>query len=723
VESFRFAFGAGTWWLSLLCMLIAACAAWYSYQTTVPSLIRRDRLLLALLRWIGLSMLLFTLFEPLLRIRQSDATEPRIAIAIDVSRSMNMVDRSVRRAESARRVVDEVVKWLGSSADVFVFDESLRAYRAPNPDSLQFTGYRSNVGKAIRTLANMTTEAPYGAVLLITDGNHNCGDQPLYVAEKSGQGVYAIGIGDSIAPSDAKVAAVYAGGLAIIGQPVSVGADVSYLGMTNGIADVVLRDNGMVISRQQLLLSTAPGSKRVQFTWTPTSDGIHKVSIDLVTNQKEYTARNNSAQTFVRVQKNKRKILLVAGAPSPDVSFVKAAIEVDPTRDVVTRIQKDAASFYEGALDAAALQDVQAIVLIGYPSAASSGESVDKLAELAKRTSVLFVPSYQVDYAKLAKFKDAIPFTVKSNRPQEVLVSPDVSLRSVADPVMKVRGDDSDVDQWNQLPPIYRTEMFVEPSADAVTLSMLKVGSAALDEPLIIKRERGNVRSLAILGYGIYRWKLMGQGQAAVRGNAAVDVLQSFVGNSIAWLAVTDDERRVQIRSTHELYASGEQVGFTASVQDQTFTVVDDADVTVDITGSQGPKKVQLASIGNGNYMATLSALPPGDYSYRGAASKRGLSLGTDNGRFTIENTGIEETAVTMNSSLLNILAQRTGGMFVTPVHVADLIDRIRKDARLQPVVRTSDREHALYHLPWFVAIALTSLVIEWFVRKRKGLV
>lgn len=723
MESLRFAFGAGSWWMYLILTIIASAVAWFSYRRTTPALSSGDRGLLAVLRAIGLALLLFTLFEPLLRIRQSDTVEPRIAIAIDVSRSMAMKDRSVDRSAVVKELYSKITQNLGDKADVLVFDQQVRPFTLGTVDSLRLNGFRSDIGKAIRFVGNTTENVRYAAMVLVTDGNYNSGEQPVYVAEKTGLGLYTIGVGDTVAPSDARVVGLYSRGVAIVQQPMPIIVDLEYNGMVDGSAEVVLKDNNTVVARQQVLLTRGPASRRVSFTWTPTSDGIHKLTAEFVTQQQEFTRANNIAQTFVRVQKNKRKILLVAGAASPDVTFVKSALEYDPTVEVVTRIQRDAVSFYEGPIDAASLQEVQAIVLIGYPTAGSSNDALERLAEKAKRTSLLFIPSFQTDYSKLTRFQDAIPFAVRSNRAQEILVVPDVSARASADPVMKIRGEESDVDTWNQLPPIYRTELFVEPSQNATVLADLKVGSASIDEPLIIKSERGGVRSLAILGYGLYRWKLLGQGPAVSRGSSVDDVLQSFIGNTVKWLSVKDDDDRIRIRSSHEFYAAGETINFSASVLDQTLSVVDDAEVSVDITGPSGTRRIVFSSLGGGQYAASIGSLPPGDYAYKGTATRRGVQLGSDNGRFTVGKGSIEESALTLNSGLLQLLAQRTGGAYAPAADVESLLEKLKNDSRLRPIVRTSDREHALYHLPWFVAAALAAFSLEWFLRKRKGLV
>jgi len=723
VETLRLDIAAGAWWVYALLALASIGAAWYSYRSTVPPLESRDRTLLAGLRAFGLMLLLFTLFEPLLRIRQSETIEPRIAIAVDVSRSMNLRDRSIDRSVQTREAYQRLVADVGDKADIFAFDQQVRPYALGTADSLKFDGFRSDIGKVIRFIGNSIQPREYGAVILVTDGNHNSGDNPVYTAEQSGLGVYTLGIGDSVAPSDARVVSIFSSGIALVQQPMAISVDIEYEGMTVGDGEVVLKDNNQVVSIQPIKLSATPGSKRSLFMWTPTTDGIHKLTAECTTRQKEFTLSNNAAHSFVKVQKNKRKVLLVAGAPSPDVSFVKAAVEYDPTVEVATRIQRDGITFYEGAIDAATLQDLQAIILVGYPTASSAAEPLERLAEKAKRTSLLFVPSLVTDYSKLSRFQDAIPFSVNSNRPQEVLVTPDVGAQGATDPLMKIRGDESDVASWNQLPPVYRTEMFVEPAPNATVLATIKIGSAAIDEPLLIKSERNGVRSLAVLGYGLYRWKLLGQGAALSRGSTTQDVLQTFVGNAVKWLSIRDDEQRIRIRSTHETYAAGERIGFNASVQDQTGSIVDDAEVTVEVSGIAGSQKVILSNVGNGQYAASVGSLAPGDYSYKGNAMRRGVVLGSDNGRFMVSATSIEDGAVTMNSSLLQLVAQRSGAMFCLAGNVDSLLQAVKNDARLKPIVRSSDREHALYHLPWFVAVALTAFSLEWFLRKRKGLV
>ena len=54
---------------------------------------------------------------------------------------------------------------------------------------------------------------------------------------------------------------------------------------------------------------------------------------------------------------------------------------------------------------------------------------------------------------------------------------------------------------------------------------------------------------------------------------------------------------------------------------------------------------------------------------------------------------------------------------------VDELVRLIRADPRLRPVAKTSEREFPLYHLPWLIVLGILAFSLEWFLRKRRGLV
>src|SRR5690606_32230888 len=149
-------------------------------------------------------------------------------------------------------------------------------------------------------------------------------------------------------------------------------------------------------------------------------------------------------------------------------------------------------------------------------------------------------------------------------------------------PITRVRG----MDEWSELPPIFRTETSVRARPESEVLATARLGSINLDDPLIVSRRLGRSRSLAVLGYGIYRWQLLGEGPRAARGENAPGVLEDFIGNALRWLAVRDEEKQVRIVTSKQLYTLGEPVRVLAQVYDASFNPLSDAEVAVTVQGA-----------------------------------------------------------------------------------------------------------------------------------------
>lgn len=317
----------------------------------------------------------------------------------------------------------------------------------------------------------------------------------------------------------------------------------------------------------------------------------------------------------------------------------------------------------------------------------------------------------------------SLPFTLVSSRPAEFQATADVRPSATSDPLLRIQGTEADADLWNSLPPIYRTETYVMPTAGSEILATVRVNNVPLPEPLIIRRTSGTSRSVAVLGYGLHRWKLMGMGPQGARGQTAVNVLAAFLNNTMSWLSVDADEQRVRIRSTRTLYAAGEPVAFQASVLDETFSPAEEAAVRVELSGPGGKREVLLAALGGGRYASTVGPLPAGDYRYTGKAIQKGRGLGDDAGRFTVGTLGLEESAIMQNADLLRTMATRTGAKYGLVAQAEEVARSAVDDARRKARAITSERDVALWHLPWPLLIAIMAFSLEWFLRKRAGLV
>ena len=724
MDTFSLGFTSGHWWLYLVLVATATFAAIVTYRTTVPMITSNRRALLVTLRAFALSALLVTLFEPVLHIVRSSVQQPRVAVLIDRSRSAGLTDRSGDRTTTLRAAQKAALQSLGSRAIVATFDE--RAEQISDLavlDTLKPKGARTDIAAAIRWASNQAVSQQVGAVVLISDGNSNTGDDPTAVAERAGMPVLAVGIGDSIPPADLVVQSIDLPAVAIVGERTTLSADITASGMQGRAYDIIVDDDGREIGRQRVEVRDRLQRQTLVFDYTPATAGIRKITARVAAMDGEYSARNNLVSDYVKVKTNRRGIVLLAGAPSPDVAFLRDALGTDPTVRLQVFVQRQGGGFYGEAPTAASFIDAAAVILVGFPTASTPSALVSMVADAVRRDrAILFVSSSDLDYGKLGGLSDVLPFTVISSRSREFPITAEVTSAAASDPIMRL-GTDDDARRWNDLPPLYRTETFVDVRPQATVLATQRLNGVPMGDPLIVARDDGERRQLAILGHGLYRWRLLGKGPSDARGARGIDVLSSFVDNSVRWLSANADRQRVKIAATRTMYAAGEVVGFTATVVDASNVAVDDADVRVSVVGGGKTREIVLASIGNGRYRSDVGVVPPGDYQYTGRAKRGQATIGTDAGRFSVGDVNVELLGTTMNAALLRRLAEVTNGSFVNVDGIADGLSKLLQDVRLAERTVTEERDVALWSSWWFLALAIAAFATEWFLRKRSGLV
>ncbi|MBL7998863.1 MAG: hypothetical protein JNL32_09525 [Candidatus Kapabacteria bacterium] len=714
------------WWLCILAVMIGIGGGIWYYSRTTPPVTTFRRIILTVLRSIGLTLLVIALFEPVLSFVRSRVVEPGITVLVDNSLSMTIDENGKPRSTVMKEVWESSgLKSLSDDVDIVVFNETVTSLQPGSIDSLKFNGARTDIERAFRYVGDHAVEQNTQAVVLISDGVFTAGANPLYGAEKSARPVYVIGIGDTIEPQDVSVQSLLTNEQSYIGvsQPVSV------VLKSNGIdaeaVTVSLTDNGAVVEEKTVVLSKSQQVMPLQFTYKPTQAGSRKLTATVKGMSKELTQKNNTASEFVNVKDTKRKIVLFAGAPSPDVSFIRSSLEQDKSVQLTTYIQKTGAEFYEPQPNSSTLREAEMIFCIGFPVQSTSASSLAMLQEALRLGKPLFlVVSQNLDYTKLRSLEEFLPFTVQTSRPNEFSITALVEDDAVNNPLVKITGTASDIATWNQLPPLFRTETFVRPKPEATTVATMKAGAVVLSEPLIMMNSFQRSKTVAVLGYGLYRWKLLGNAQEQSKGKSDIpDVLTSFLQNSMKWLSTDENEKQVRIVTNKRFYSSGDVVECRATVNNAAQSPIDNATVTVKISGSNDSRELVLTQQGNGTYTSIVTGLPEGDYTYSGTAVANGTTVGKDGGRFSIGNVSVEYRTLTMNKDLLTTIASRTGGRFYTPEVAKKLLDDIKSNAAIRTRTITSTDEFALWNLAYILAASLLAFATEWLIRKRSGLI
>lgn len=713
----------GNFFLFLLIVLIAGAIALFSYYRTVPPIRRGKKIFLISLRTLAIALLVFALFKPVFSSIKSSMEKPIIAVFYDNSLSAGTEDASFNRKDQVFEVIDKL-DFGRTMHENYLFDKSTREIDNFAKDSLSFKGNLTNLTKPLKLTGNLLSTQNINAILLVTDGAFNDGANPLYDAEKLGKPIYTIGIGDSVEPRDLSVKSIITNDVTYLNSILPVNVDVSYAGLESNPVTAILYDNTLPVDTVRFDIESEKGSRSLLFDFKPKEAGTRKISLKLSELDGEISYLNNTSFTYIDVIENKRRIALFAGSPSPDLSFLKKEIIKNEGVELNEFIQREGATFYNEPTRAA-LQQAEMLILIDFPNRYTPDDAINLIAQrLIDGTPVLFIAGFETDYQKLKSLETHLPFVVSSSTPREYYAAMNIKQDALVSSVLRVEGNDNDANLWNALPPIFRTETFVSAKPESNVLSTVVVNGVELSEPLIISRNFQTRKSLAVLGYGLYRWKLMGYASESKFGaTPEYDLYSIFVNNSLRWLSVKSNQKQVLIESTEDNYAEGESVELTAQVYDAAFVPIDNATVTVDLKGDKDTRQIILNSIGNGRYKVIIDGLSPGEYYFTGDARYENNVIGKDDGRFNIGASVTEFQNLTMNAPLLRTLAERTGGNFYLPENADEVINDILSNESFTEKPITTRSEFALWDTPWLLAIALLFFSIEWFVRKRAGMI
>jgi hypothetical protein len=711
----------GSLLILILLLVIAVSTAFFFYRYTLPPLPARLRIILSLLRALSLSLIFLILFEPIFRLISSSNQSPVLAVLIDDSQSMTIKDGNGDRAKIVKQFLQKK-QFRNVPSDVRVqyykVASKLGSSEGGIPDSLSFKGETTDLSAVLSEVKEQIQRENIQTLVLITDGEYTTGKNPIYAAEALGIPVYTVGVGDTSDQKDILVEKIATNNIAYAETRVPVDVTIKSSGYKNENVEVLLTEGVGTVDRKVVQLQEGTREYPLRLFIEPKDDGTRKFTVNVSHLPGELTEKNNTRSFFVKVLRSKLQVLLIAGSPSPDVSAVRQALVEDEHFSVRSLVQKDETGFYVGGFTNTAADSADCFVFVGYPTAAADGGTIQKLLEIIEREKkpILFVNSKTISYDRLRMFESILPFTWSDVNTDEILVFPSIVEKHNLHPLITLEGNMT-AENWQKLPPIYKTQTFFKMKPESDMLAAVRLQNVDLAEPLILIRSINRQKTFAITGHGIWRWRLLAQ------NNSQTDKFFSLlISNAVRWLTTKEDVKNVRIVPAKETFTTAEPVEFTAQVYDEQIKPVGDAEVVVDLMRGKEKFPLVFHAVGDGLYEGSIDGVGEGDYTFTGKASSGGKIFGEDKGRISVGQMNAEFIDTKMNKSLLEQIAYRTGGKYYD-INQADAIaGDLGKDIKFTPkeIIQTSEIE--LWNWKYLAAVIVLLLGIEWFLRKRNGM-
>ncbi|MFQ5822685.1 MAG: hypothetical protein ACE5JB_01370 [bacterium] len=714
----------GSFAFLILAFLAAGALSFFVYRNTIPPVNSNIRFLLMSLRAAAVMLVVLLLFEPILSITQKKQKKPVVAVLVDNSASMSLVDQKKNRPQELNKILDsDIFKKPSNNLELAFYPFSYMLFDPANvpPDSLKFIGDGTDIQRSLEELKEKLAEKYFASVILITDGADNLGANPARYASTYGIPIFTIAVGDPSEQKDVLISNYGTNEIVYAETKIPIDVYIKSSGFQGKRIPVNLVYKNKTLDSKVVTLSGNQLEQKVRLHFIPNKEGLFKYEIKLPQLEDELTHINNTKSFYVKVLKSKMKILVIAGGPSSDYLFLKRVLETDENIDIQSFVEKSHGTFYQAPSLPSVDQMVKSdcLILLDFPRRSSKRQSLDKIKNvLSKGKPMLYLFGKNVDFEKLLILKNFTPLATKPVIGRERLVYINILPQGLYHPLFRLSEDEfENREKWQELPPIYSNLITIplHPSAQTLASIDLKRSEVVRKQslPIIAVQRSGIRKSMAVLAYGLWRWDLLMWGVGKTN-----ESYQQFIRNSVRWLITQEDSKLVKIAPNKKIYRSGEEVEFTAQVYFEDYRPADGAEVVVQLMGVKETQELTLLNIGEGRYEGSFQVLEGGDYQFTGTAHLQGRVLGRDSGKFSVEEFSLEYLNTRMNEDLLNRIATESGGVYFTSDNFTELNEKLNFPEKF--IVQNNQWE--IWNKTPLLIVCIFLLGAEWFIRKRKGM-
>lgn len=658
----------------------------YFFGTTKRS---RNLYILAFLRFISLFILLVLLINPLIRQNQLEVEKPVLILAIDQSASIDYLGQadSLRSFLQAMKNDPELNNRF--SLETFGFGKNIRRI---DVDSLSFNESQTDISQALKEVENINDSRPE-AIVLLTDGNQNIGQDFQYYKSGKNSVIYPVVIGDTTLYNDLFISNLNVNKYAFLDNKFPVEVILNYSGNEPVESRFEIRSGNTVLFSQLINFSSEENSEIINTTLPASSIGTNLYEAEIFAIASEKNIVNNSKSFGVEVIDERTSVLILSAIAHPDLGMFKKSIESNQQREAKIVYIKD---YYSSILG-----DFQMVIL--YQPNASFKKIYEDIAKANMNT--LLVTGTKTDWSFLNSVQQNFEkdFTSQS---QDVF----------ADYNSNFSQFQFENIGFSRFPPLEAT--FGILNVDEQSLNPLlfqQLEGVVTNLPLLTTFEEGSVKNAVLFGENIWKWRL----QSHV-DTGSFEAFDNFFGKLIQYLA----SNKKRDRLTYEVepfYLENEPVVITAQFFDQNYQYDREGELVISIENFETGKRVESKMLPDNNrYKFEIGDLESGDYSFSIQEQKSGISR---SGNFSILEYNVEQQFSSANFLKLRALARSNEKQLNYLNNFSSLKEQLLGDNALVAIQKNHEKTVPLINWKILLGLLIISLSSEWFTRKYFGLI
>ncbi len=546
-----------------------------------------------------------------------------------------------------------------------------------------------------RALSRLDLVPEIKNVILISDGAHNAIASPERAALALGRPVHTVTIGSREGPVDWRVSGLRCPDPIPWNSAFAARIEISARDEREGSIDAKIYWGDSLLADTEL--PPGPSPAEVPIDLPPLPAGTQVLRVEIPVQPGELIASNNIWNEAVRVSDSPIPVLVLAGAPSPDLAASLRALRSDPGFDVRSVVQVGEKSALREGFDQSSsslysradLDEIEVLLLAGSPSI-----EAEQIARSIAENGMGLIVWEESDRFPLGRFSERLPLILgsKATNPS-ALATPVARLDHEA-----LGGGTISTNAWRELPP-----------AGSAAIATLRSGELLVgshDTPLLAVGSwgRGRVASLSIAG--TWRWEL-----ASLRSGRST--ARIFWTSLVRWASGRTRAKAFSVTPIRALLSPADSLFFEAT---ETAESADDRALTLRITGANREivARIPLTKVAQGRYEGRAAGLPPGSYGYTASIA----SSAVDSGSFAVVRLDREMQEPRARPNAMQSIASASGGIATTATDLDPLVSSLPAGTERRSIIRRARPGRSRFML----ALMAVSLGLELWLRRRSGL-
>jgi len=746
--------GSLPWWVIALVGLGTGALLVQQFLSLKQRLALGQSSFLVFLRTCVYILLIFFLLGPALVDKRVTKLRRPLTVLIDSSESMAFPasSKATQDGKPGKSRLDLVREKLLNGQEPLIQklnrDYDLRLYRFGtsvepiSPGSLSQLKAQDEGTRLLELLPRAATDAgAQSGILLFTDGITNGDQKTLDGTPALSVPVFTVGVGETEGFTDVRIAEVRAPEFAFRGREFKIDLTVQAYGLKGKSVPLYFNRGKNLITSRPVAIDSDSFEQKITFSFNPKELGTHSFSLSIPAQPGEQITENNHKEFKVDVHRDKIRVLTLSGSPAWNYRFLRMSMKQDPLIELVSFV------FLRTPTDTVDVPDNQ-LSLIPFPID-------DIFLEELKNFDVVFfddfshrayfnpvylerVKDFVRDGGGLAMLggfrsfdsggyaesalKDVLPVELdnKGRYQTQATVRPVLTASGKVHPITRLLPDPkANEEAWAKMPPL--ADLNQVRGARGETLLSASGDGAATGSPLLTIGRFGKGRTLALMTDDVWRWNFIAVGNRETPQNHL-----KLIRQAVRWLAQEPAFEQVQIRPI-PTSRPGEKVTIKLRVLKDDFTPTPQASVQLRVFGPEGEPSLVSATADSeeGEYTGEYTPTKEGSYRVEAEASLAGKTLGKDQDQLLGCLSLRRDRRRAPRTDLLKQIAEASHGEFFSINDWNDkALDKIA--AKLEshaPSQIVEQRQTRLWSTLWPFSIILALLSVEWWMRRKWGLI